>query len=291
MLTYCLTWWLRVCLQFMRPRFDFWVRTIPWRKTWLPTPVLLPGKFHGQRSLGGYSPWGWKESDMTERLTLSVSWPYADTGYSCFCTKRAELTVWPTKSTIFASWSLILRGMLTRGTDLCATRQQNLGDSRLWYGEQLTKAGCELLLKNRRGWTGSLQIWGLLGEKVFPVGTGEKKKTLPLMLPLRRHGFCAKQERNPQAENKWKWKAGEEDVQIRSKEPERKIKTSREKTQVKDVWNKRGTLRIQIKGTEIRGRLKKIIIAAQNIGIETQWTDMLKEATKIIKKRSVYNLR
>ena len=34
------------------------------------TPVFLPGKFHGQRSLVGYSPWGLKESDMTEQLTL-----------------------------------------------------------------------------------------------------------------------------------------------------------------------------------------------------------------------------
>ena len=36
---------------------------------WQPTPVLLPGKSHGQRSLVGYTPWGHKESDMTERLT------------------------------------------------------------------------------------------------------------------------------------------------------------------------------------------------------------------------------
>ena len=33
---------------------------------WQPTPVFLPGEFHGQRSLAGYSPWGHKESDMTE---------------------------------------------------------------------------------------------------------------------------------------------------------------------------------------------------------------------------------
>ena len=46
---------------------------ILWRREWLPTPVFLPGKFHGQRSLTGYSPWGHKESDMTEQLTLSVS--------------------------------------------------------------------------------------------------------------------------------------------------------------------------------------------------------------------------
>ena len=41
---------------------------IPWRRKRQPTPVLLPGKSHGQRSLVGYSPWGCKESDTTERL-------------------------------------------------------------------------------------------------------------------------------------------------------------------------------------------------------------------------------
>ena len=43
---------------------------IPRRRKWRPTSVFLPGKFHRQRSLAGYSPWGCKESDMTERLTL-----------------------------------------------------------------------------------------------------------------------------------------------------------------------------------------------------------------------------
>ena len=50
--------------------FDRWVRKIPWRREWLPTPVLLSGELHGQGSLASYSPWGRKESDMTERLTL-----------------------------------------------------------------------------------------------------------------------------------------------------------------------------------------------------------------------------
>ena len=40
--------------------------TVFWRRKWQPTPVLLPGKSHGDRSLVGYSPWGRKESDMTE---------------------------------------------------------------------------------------------------------------------------------------------------------------------------------------------------------------------------------
>ena len=39
-----------------------------WRRKWQPTPVLLPGKFHGWRNLVGYSPWGHKESDTTEQL-------------------------------------------------------------------------------------------------------------------------------------------------------------------------------------------------------------------------------
>ena len=35
-----------------------WVGKIPWRREWQPTPVFLPGEFHGKRSLVGYSPWG-----------------------------------------------------------------------------------------------------------------------------------------------------------------------------------------------------------------------------------------
>ena len=42
------------------------VRKIPWRRACQPTPVFLPGEFHGQRSLVGYSPWGRKELDTTE---------------------------------------------------------------------------------------------------------------------------------------------------------------------------------------------------------------------------------
>ena len=44
-----LHWWLR-------PGFNPWVGKILWRKEWLPTPVFLPGEFHGQRNLAGYSP-------------------------------------------------------------------------------------------------------------------------------------------------------------------------------------------------------------------------------------------
>ena len=57
-----------VCLQCGRPGFSPWVRKIPWRRKWQPTPGFLPGKSHGQRSLVGYSPRGPKESDTTEQL-------------------------------------------------------------------------------------------------------------------------------------------------------------------------------------------------------------------------------
>ena len=43
----------------------------PLEREWQPTPVFLPGKFHGQRSLTGYSLWGCKELDMTEQIWLS----------------------------------------------------------------------------------------------------------------------------------------------------------------------------------------------------------------------------
>ena len=43
--------------------FDPWVWKIPWSREWQPTPVFLPGKFHKQRNLVGYSPWGCKELD------------------------------------------------------------------------------------------------------------------------------------------------------------------------------------------------------------------------------------
>ena len=44
-----------------------------WRRRWHPTPVLLPGKSHGRRNLGGYNPWGREESDTTEPLHFHFS--------------------------------------------------------------------------------------------------------------------------------------------------------------------------------------------------------------------------
>ena len=60
------------CRKHERCGFAPWVRKIPWRRAWQPTPVFLPGEFHGQRSLVGYSPWGRKESDRTEALSTHM---------------------------------------------------------------------------------------------------------------------------------------------------------------------------------------------------------------------------
>ena len=46
------------------------VRETRGRRQWQPTPVFLPGESHGQRSVVGYSPWGHKESDTTEQLSM-----------------------------------------------------------------------------------------------------------------------------------------------------------------------------------------------------------------------------
>ena len=64
---------LRNCLQCRIPRFDPWVRKIPWRREWQPTLLFLPIKFHEQRSLADYSTRGCKELDTTEQIILKVN--------------------------------------------------------------------------------------------------------------------------------------------------------------------------------------------------------------------------
>ena len=54
------------CRRHKRCKFDPCIGKIPWRRAWQPTPIFLPEESHGQRSLSSYTPWGCKESDMTE---------------------------------------------------------------------------------------------------------------------------------------------------------------------------------------------------------------------------------
>ena len=66
-------WAIKRCLQCRRHswcRFNPWIRKISWNMKWQSTPVLLPGKFYGQRNLAGYSPWDHKRSATIERLSM-----------------------------------------------------------------------------------------------------------------------------------------------------------------------------------------------------------------------------
>ena len=71
LLTSLVAQWERIHLPNRRHGFNSWVGKIPWRWRWHPTPIFLSGKFHGQRGLVSYSPWGHKELDTTEWLKSS----------------------------------------------------------------------------------------------------------------------------------------------------------------------------------------------------------------------------
>ena len=98
------------CRRRRRLKFDPWVRKIPWRRKWQPTPVFLPGEFHGQRSLAGYSPWGCKWWDTAEWLSThtrvfvalcGLSLVAVRGGYSLWClvfSLRWFLLLWSTGS-------------------------------------------------------------------------------------------------------------------------------------------------------------------------------------------------
>ena len=53
---------------YTRHGFSPWIGKIPWRRAWQPTPVVLPGEFHGLKSLVGYSPQGCQELDTTKHI-------------------------------------------------------------------------------------------------------------------------------------------------------------------------------------------------------------------------------
>ena len=90
-----------------------------WRRQWHPTPVLLPGKSHGQRSLVGCSPWGRLESDTTEQLHFHFSLSCIGEGngnpLQCSCLENSrDRGAW---------WAAVLRVTQSR------TRLKRLGSS------------------------------------------------------------------------------------------------------------------------------------------------------------------
>ena len=138
----CLGWqsWIR-----LRPGVDPWVRTIPWRRQWHPTPALLPGKSHVRRSLVGYSPWCRKESETTEQLHFRFS---NSTTTVPKLDKRA-LTA-PSLST----W----RGLTPASSFILEFLQ---------LGKRLTKMGCGVSLEFLRITEIQQDPMGLPGTKAF----------------------------------------------------------------------------------------------------------------------------
>ena len=80
------------CRRHKRQRFHPWVGKIPWRRKQQPTPVFLPGKSHGQRTLVGYSPWGRRELDMIEHWGTFQKNYYTYTTYTGILCKNQYLT-------------------------------------------------------------------------------------------------------------------------------------------------------------------------------------------------------
>ena len=99
----------------LQPGFDPWVGKIPWRRERQPTPVPLPGKSHGQKSLVEYSPRGPKESNMTEWFHFTYSsrkkfqqvrmslWNLAQWSAWCFWFSCFKLYKFPPTHWLFSS--------------------------------------------------------------------------------------------------------------------------------------------------------------------------------------------
>ena len=94
----------------------FWLHCVfVWRRRWYPTPVLLPGKSHGPRSLVGCSPWGRQESDTTERLHFPFSLSCIGEGngnplqYSCLENPRDGGAWWAAVYGVAQSWTRLKR--------------------------------------------------------------------------------------------------------------------------------------------------------------------------------------
>ena len=91
-------------------RLDPWVGNIPWRRKWQPTPVFLPGKSHGQRSLVGYSLWGQKKKVRHDLETKQQQLTYLLIGSCTFCLPSSNsLSPFPTLiTTNLISFSLFV---------------------------------------------------------------------------------------------------------------------------------------------------------------------------------------
>ena len=102
-----------------------WVWKILWRRKQQPAPVFLPGEFHGQRSLAGYSPWGGKESDTTDCICTQTHTHHLDI---CCISYLLGSIILTTGTSLMVQW---LR--------LWASNAKGVGSIPSW-GTKITKA-------------------------------------------------------------------------------------------------------------------------------------------------------
>ena len=106
------------CRRLKRCGFELWVGKIPWTRKWQPIPVLLPGKFHGQSSLVGYSPW------VTKLDMIEYTHTHTHTQSVCVHTHVLLEKEMATHSSILA-WRISWTEELGR---LQSTRSQRVGN-------------------------------------------------------------------------------------------------------------------------------------------------------------------
>ena len=156
-----------VCIppgQGKRPGFDPWVRKMPWSRKLQPTPVFLPGKFPGQRSLAGYSPWGLKESDTTEWLECARTHTHTHTHTH---TKPGQDTVFPVSSYLFSAHALpLLFCYLREVSKIFSSHLANVW--RTYFSSETYYALYPVDAIERysplRGWDGPLVLNGLIQQ-------------------------------------------------------------------------------------------------------------------------------
>ena len=123
------------CSRCGRPEFDPWVWKIFWKRKWQPTPVFLPGKSHRQRTLVGYSPWGYKESDTTMTNHMKGP-PVRSPGVCSRCPPPCCCSHWPHTATPCPHSETWRRERAPRAQ----RHHQSPSDIRLYLTESLTLA-------------------------------------------------------------------------------------------------------------------------------------------------------
>ena len=142
-------------------------RLIHWRRRWHPTPVLLPGKSHEQRSLVGCNPWGREESDTTERLHFHFSFSCIGEGngnplqWSCLENPRDRGAWWAAAYGVAQSWTQLKQLSSSNSSSPFTSWQidvETVADF-VFLGSEITTDGdCSVKLKDAYSFEGKLWL-------------------------------------------------------------------------------------------------------------------------------------